>query len=456
LRLLGDVRPGEGTDVLLLGLNCFVALVAYYVLKVAREPLILNTGGAAAKSYAAAVQAGCLMLLVPLHAALLRRVEPARLVRRVVVFFLLCIVLFELGTRFAIPYLGFVFFVWVGIFSLAIVSQFWSFTNDLYDTATGERLFPIIALGTAAGSIFGAFLARQLLHAGLGARSLLQVAGVLLIVHIALYGVLLRRRDAIRALRVHAAEPEREALGTQAKNGLALVLASPYLRGIAVLLVVLNLVNTLGEFVLSSGVKAEAERAFAAAAAATPGLARDLFLDTFVGTFYAELFTLVNIATLLLQSLLASRLVARFGIGGVLFALPIVAGGAYGLIAAGAGLAAVRFAKAAENSTDYSMMNTARAMLWLPTTRLEKYAAKQTVDTFFVRLGDLLAAAVVWGGTTWLVSQVAGGADDQTLARAFSGVNLGLILLWLWLANDLRKRYQRLAEPPLSAAANSE
>jgi ATP:ADP antiporter, AAA family len=448
LRLLGDIRPGEAGTVALLALNCFVALVAYYVLKVVREPLILNTGGATAKSYAAAVQALCLMGLVPLYGSLLRRSEPGRLVQRVVLFFLVCVELFYVAAWLRVPFLGFVFFVWVGIFSLAIVAQFWSFANDLYDPETGERLFPIIALGAAGGSIFGSFLARQLLRAGLGPGALLQVAASLLIVHIVLYGLLLRRRARGMAAGKSASHASAAASRPpiERANGLALVAANPYLRRIALLLVALNLVNTTGEFILSSGVTADAQRALSLALTTAPGLDRQAFLDQFVGSFYAELFTLVNVATLVLQGLLASRLVARFGIAGVLFALPCVALGAYGLIALGAGLAVVRFAKVAENSTDYSIMNTARAMLWLPTTRAEKYAGKQAVDTFFVRLGDLFAAGVVWLGSAWLATAQEMVGSGLSLPRAFAVLNLFVIAVWLWLARDLTRRYRRLAE----------
>jgi AAA family ATP:ADP antiporter len=446
LRLLGDLRAGEGGMVFLLALNCFVALVAYYVLKVVREPLILNTGGATAKSYAAAVQALTLMALVPLYGRLLRRSEPGRLVQRVVLFFLICVELFYLGAVLRVPYLGFVFFVWVGIFSLAIVAQFWSFANDLYDTEAGERLFPVVALGAASGSIFGSFMARQLLNAGLGPGGLLQVAASLLIVHILLYGLLLRRAQALREARAAVvasgqAGAVREEPAGKGANGLLLVLESPYLRRIAVLLVV----NTTGVFILSSGVTAQAQAALASALATTPGLDRAAFLDQFVGGFYAEMFTLVNVTTLVLQGLLASRLVARFGIAGALFALPLVALGAYGLIVVGASLAVVRIAKVAENSTDYSIMNTARAMLWLPTTRTEKYAGKQAVDTFFVRIGDLISAGVVWAGTKWLSGGAAGSAG-MSLPRVFAILNLIVIGVWLWLAADLARRYRQLAK----------
>jgi hypothetical protein len=98
-------------------------------------------------------------------------------------------------------------------------------------------------------------------------------------------------------------------------------------------------------------------------------------------------------------------------------------------VAAGAGFALVRFVKMAENATDYSIMNTARQMLWLPTTREEKYKAKQAIDTFFVRGGDLLSAAVVYGGTHML----------QLTVEQFALANIALTLVWLALAVAILK-----------------
>lgn len=441
LRVFGEVRPGEAVTVLLFAANCCLALIAYYVLKVAREPLILNTGGATAKSYAAAVQAAVLVVLVPLYGRFLARSDRRRVVQGVVIVFIVCIELFFAGDAVRLPYLGFVFFVWVGIFSLAIVAQFWSLANDLYDTRTGERLFPVIAIGAPVGSIAGSFLARQLIDAGFGPGGLLQAAAGLLVLHLVLYRVLLARTHGSAHDAVAAPHDARSGAPAHT-NGLLLVAHSPYLLRIALLLVLLNLVNTTGEFILGAGVTAEAQRAFADAAASQPGLAREAFLDQFVGKFYAEYFTLVNITTVLLQALIASRLVRWFGIAGALFALPVVALGAYGLIAVGVGLTVVRYAKVAENSFDYSLMNTARALLWLPTSRVEKYAGKQAIDTFFVRLGDMLSAGVVFAATLVL----GGDLDANPLApRLFAGLNLVVIGLWLALAASLVRRYRRLS-----------
>jgi AAA family ATP:ADP antiporter len=132
-------------------------------------------------------------------------------------------------------------------------------------------------------------------------------------------------------------------------------------------------------------------------------------------------------------------MVKYMGIAGVVLALPLVALGTYGVAAAGVGLVALRWAKTAENSTDYSVMNTGRQMLWLPTTREEKYKAKQAADTFVVRTGDMFSAALVFAGTHWLALGV----------RGFAVVNLAIIAVWLLLAVRLVQRYRALS----SAAA---
>jgi AAA family ATP:ADP antiporter len=97
--------------------------------------------------------------------------------------------------------------------------------------------------------------------------------------------------------------------------------------------------------------------------------------------------------------------------------------------------AALRWAKTAENATDYSVMNTGKQMLWLPTTREEKYKAKQAVDTFFVRTGDLLSAGLVYAGTNWLLLDVAG----------FGWANLVLVIGWLVVAVAVIRENRRLA-----------
>ena len=88
--------------------------------------------------------------------------------------------------------------------------------------------------------------------------------------------------------------------------------------------------------------------------------------------------------------------------GGALLFLPLLALGGYALISFGAVFLLVRWVKALENGTDYSLQNTTKAALFLVTQREEKYKAKAAIDTFFVRGGDTLSALAVLIGTQFL------------------------------------------------------
>ena len=142
----------------------------------------------------------------------------------------------------------------------------------------------------------------------------------------------------------------------------------------------------------------------------------------------------MSIVAFLLQAFLVSRIVKYTGIKGVILILPMLSFGAYGVIGLGAGLAVVRALKLAENSTDYSIMNTGKAMFWLPTTREEKYKGKQTVDTFFVRFGDFVAAALFIVGTTVLGLGV----------RSVAGANLVIVAVWLVLTFLVLRYHSKL------------
>jgi len=214
-------------------------------------------------------------------------------------------------------------------------------------------------------------------------------------------------------------------------GGFALIARSPYLRLVAVLLVLLNVVNTVGEYVLAKNVVNAANAAVAGGAVASKA--------EFIGSFYGSFFFWVNVSAALLQAFVVSRLVERAGVRGVLLFLPLVALGVYGTMAAGAGFAVIRWLKTAENAGDYSVMNTGRAMLWLPTSREEKYRAKQAMDTFVVRFGDVLATAVVVVATSLL----------HLGPAALAAMNAILAVAWIFVALTVARRsgLSPVAEP---------
>jgi ATP:ADP antiporter, AAA family len=117
--------------------------------------------------------------------------------------------------------------------------------------------------------------------------------------------------------------------------------------------------------------------------------------------------------------------------------LPLISLGAYSIIAFYPLLRAVLFAKVSENATDYSLNNTVRNMLFLPLTREEKYSAKQATDTFFVRLGDVMSATLVFVGVNWF----------DLSARGFAMVNTVLVLIWMALVWQIGKEYRNFSSP---------
>src|SRR5262245_40111653 len=414
LRLFTDVRDGEGPQLLLLTLNVFLILTAYYVMKPVREVLILDQpGGAELKSYAYAAQALVLFAAVPLYGALATRLPRRRLINIVSAFFIACLPLFYMLAEAKAP-IGVVFFLWIGVFSLMVIAQFWAYANDTYTPDEGKRLFAVIAFGASSGAVFGAWISAHLIRA-FGVNGLLLAAAVILAVSLILFNFIDLRATADRCKR-DAARAEAVAIGDG--KPFALVLGSRYLLLIAALILLLNWVNSTGEYVLSSIVKQAAD-ADVAGGLLTPGDEGRV-----IGAFFAEYFEVVNVSGMLLQLFVVSRVVKYLGVPFALCVLPAVSLGSYCIAALIPSVAIVRWAKTAENAVDYSLMNTVRQMLFLPLTREEKYKAKQVIDSFVVRAGDVLAAGTVYLGVGFFALGVS----------AFAWINVALVLAWLPLA----------------------
>ncbi len=384
LRLFTDVKAGEGTTALLLSLNVFLILMAYYVLKPVREALILGQGSAELKTYMSAAQVGVLAMVVPLYGRLVDRMDRRRLINVVTAFFVACLLVFYMLGRAGVP-LGMVFFLWIGIFNLMIVAQFWSFANDIYTKDQGERLFAIVGFGASLGAVFGSRFVDRFINL-LGVYELMLVGAGLLVAEVVLTNFI-DRRESGRTRAKAAPEPS----GTENINAFAMVFKTRYLLLMAFMLLFLNTVNTTGEYILGSIVKDAAVKQLGTTDSVQVGAA--------IAQFYATYFTYVNVLGLVLQLFVVSRVVKYLGVPIGVMIMPVLSLTAYSIIAFMPILRAVLAAKVAENSTDYSINNTIRNMLFLPCTREQKYSAKQAIDSFFVRMGDVLSAGLVFVGT---------------------------------------------------------
>ena len=419
---IADVRRGEAASVLLMTLLMFLLLGAYYMLKTAREIFILTEGGAEVKSYSSAGQAVLLLVLVPAYGAFASRVNRVRLVRWVTLFFASNLVLFILAAQ-AGMHVGIVYFLWVGIFNLMAIAQFWAFAADLYTKEQGKRLFPLIGVGSSLGAWVGAVRAGGLVGSG-GPTRLLIGAGAVLIVCAFL-------AQLVDRVTTRTGSPAEAAVADQPigrTGGFELIRRDRYLLLIAALTVLLNVVNTSGEYLFGRYVVEQAHTLYGA------GPETAAARERFVGETYSHLFGTVNLVGFLLQMFVVSRVFKYLGVGRSLFIHPLVALCGYLLMLRAPSVRLMGLLKIADNSIDYSLGNTTKQALWLPTSREAKYKAKQAVDSFFVRAGDVIQAGVVFIGERLLFT-----------VPAFAAINLVLVGGWLTVAAMLNSSTARQA-----------
>jgi AAA family ATP:ADP antiporter len=431
LGLFARVRPGEGRAVLHFMGSGFMVMFSYYMLKTLREPLLLSETSAQTKSYAYAVIALILLFVVPAYGAFCRKLPT-----REISFWLYGIMLagqlgFFMLSRSSVD-IGFVYYVWVGVFGALMMAQFWAFAADSFNVKTGQRLFPLIMIGTSLGGLLGPAMAGWLLQL-LSAQNFI----LILIAVLALIMCLIRQYSDVVPEQSRSFQPPSGPNSSSVPGSFAQVFGNRYLLLIASLIVLLNWVNTTGEYILADLVIAHAQTL----------MAEDSSLDKgrIIAGFYGNFFTVVNALSLLLQMFVVSRVITWIGVRGALLILPVIVFVGYGLMAFMPVFSIIRLVKILENSTDYSIMNTARHSLFLPLRAAEKYQARITIDAFFWRFGDLIQALVVYIGIYLL--------DFET--RHFVIMNMFLALVWIALSVQIGRRYVRLksvvttSEPPL-------
>jgi AAA family ATP:ADP antiporter len=442
LRLFTEVHAGEGATALLMFANVFFILCAYYFIKPLREGWIAvsDISGLTKMEVKAYSSFGQSLLFIPVvwfYGRLSDRWRRSDLITRTTIFCISNLAVFwviQPGLFIEnLPYTGIIFYLWVGMFGVFMVAQFWAYAADLYSKERGDRLFPLIAVGATAGAASGSWITSALVDSGLfGTEWLLVVAMIPLAASIALSKISDRRKPDQIALTEAAPEPDVEDSG---RSALSIIFSSRFLIAVAVITLLLSWVNTNGENLLFRVVQE-----FLMGDALKEGITDSdtLLLLTRDGTtvFYGDFYFWVNIFALLLQAFVASRLLKFGGFGVILLAMPVVALISYTAMAFVPILAIVKAMKIVENSTDYSINNTARNVLWLPVSAEMKYKGKPTIDSLCVRIGDGIAALTVLVGVQLLALST----------QSFFVLNVALVLLWIAFAFVVVREHRRLSE----------
>jgi AAA family ATP:ADP antiporter len=406
----------------------FCVMTAYYIIRPVRDQLSGAVGSTSLPLFYGATFL-IMLLLTPVFGALVARFSRRRLLSWSYGFFILCLLAFVPAfmaqDRIGARTLGVVFFVWVSVFNLFVVSLFWSVMADLFSSLGARQVFPLIALGGMAGAICGPLLTTLLVQ-WLGVAPLLVVSAAVLGVALAL----LLRVSGAQERRGHGAE----VIGGSLWAGIKALWSQPFLRYMAILMVLSDGIGTL-------------------AYALVADYAHRNFLDNAVRTaFYARMDLAVNLLGAVLQLTLTRWVMIRLGAGwglvlpslvNLALLLTVAWLGAINLHLLGFAIPLVALMMVVTRGFAYGMTKPAQDALYTRVPRETRYKGKNFVETAVWRFGDLLVTSGVS-----LLGQLGVGVAGMALLSS------GASALATWVARQagqapgLLPEAREQAEPP--------
>ena len=406
------VLPSERTALMLGFAFHFCVLASYYLVRPLRDALGLE-GGADKLQWLFTATFVVMLLMVPLFGALVSRLPAMRFVPLIYRLIALSMLVFGvlIAQRIAPVTVGRVFFVWISIYNLFIVSIFWSVLVDRFSSEQGRRLFGFIAAGGTLGTFIGPLLAATM-ATNLGPVALTVAAAVLLECAVRCYRALLSRTASQSGSRWL----DERRMGGSMLAGITLILRSRYLMGLVLFMLLHTSAATLLYF--------EQGRIVA-------GSYADVASRT---QFFAVVDLIVSALTLLFQLLLTAPLIRLIGIGGALVALPLATIMAFSAMALAPMPATVALAQGLRRAVEFAIVRPAREVLWTVVSREEKYKAKNVIETLVYRGGDAASGWLSAG----LTALGAGFGLVAVVIVPFAG-------LWGWLCLWLARRQEQRA-----------
>lgn len=415
-----DVRPMEVPGLVAAFAYHFLLFTAYYILRPIRDSMGV-AGGVENLDEQFGWVFLSMLVLVPLFGWISGRFRRAVFLPWTYLFFAVQLAAFWalFTVREDDAAIARVFFIWVSVINLPLISVFWSFMADLFDKEQGKRLFAFITAGASVGAMSGSAVT-ALLAKSVGEVNLLLVSAALLGSTILLMRYLLgwdARRES-RGERI-----EGRPIGGNPFAGLWKVLTTPYLGGIAAFIFLMAGVNTV-LYIQQAGLLAIHY---------PDGDARTAFLGSI------EL--AMSVITLVLQLFAVGRLTKRAGVATMIVVVPLFVVAGFLLISVSPVLATLVAVFIARRVGQYAIVRPCREMLYTTVDRESKYKAKNVNDTLVYRSSDWVFAK----------AQV---AIESTFQASLAGMALfgaGIAAAWALVAWMLGRAHERMAGSGKSA-----
>ena len=416
LERLVNVEPHEVRALFWSFSYFFVLLCSYYILRPMRDEMGV-AGGVENLQWLFTGTFLVMLAIVPLFGWLTSRYQRRRFMPAIYYFFSFNLLLFYLLFKIHLDdvFVARAFFIWTSVFNLFVVSVFWSFMVDIYSNAQARRLFGFIAAGGTAGALAGPALTASL-AVPLGPANLLLISAGLLLWAVVCIQRLSHWQCQQPAAELDTAARSSESMGGGIYAGIRLLFSSPYLLGIAGLMLLFTTLSTFLYFQQAQIVR----DSFASGAERT--------------AVFAAIDLAVNSLTILLQVFITGRLVKWIGLAWTLAMVPLLLCVGFVSLALAPVLAVLVVVQVIRRAGNYAITRPAREMLYVVLDREQKYKAKNVNDTVIYRGGDAVSA--------WLY------AGLRSLGLGLSGlawVAVPLAMLWAWAAYRLGRQQTIIA-----------
>ena len=371
-----DIKREEWPAFIWSFLYFFFLLCAYYVLRPVRDEMGIQGGIKNLPWLFTGTFVG-MLIVTPLFGWVSSRWPRRTFLPLVYMFFIANLLAFYAAMQtgaFDKTAIAAAFFIWLSVFNYFVVSVFWSFMTDVFDSDSAKRLFGAIAAGGSIGAMVGPIITAMLVK-GAGVPNLLLIAAFLMGCAIVCIAGL-SRWAAIHKTVQPGHERDEDPIGGGMLDGIKLAFASPYLMTICGYVALLQL---LGNYfyleqlrVMSEDISSSAERT----------------------QLFAHLDLAVNTLTLLSQVFITSALVRRVGLIFCLTLLPALAVFTLGITGLMPTLAIISIATVIRRASEFAIGKPAREILFTVVSREERYKAKNVIDTVVSRGSDLVST---WG-----------------------------------------------------------